>query len=161
MILDNGAKWTSPQSYHRPSARSPALYLEHPIAAARTAGLLCPSGVGIIRNAQKTYGDQNMLPQRKIGSALLALTIGLALAVTGYCWDKSESKIKFEDCPAAVQKTIIDHAGGVQFSRVEKETKKDGRVIYEAKAKKADGKKIEIKVAADGTLVEFKNEDKD
>jgi len=102
-----------------------------------------------------------MPTQRKIGSALLALTIGLALAGTGYCGDKNEAKIKFEDCPAVVQKTIIDHAGGVQFSKVKKETEKDGCVIYEAKAKKADGKKIEIKVAADGTLVELKNEDKD
>ena len=115
----------------------------------------------IICRAQETYGDKIMLTQRKLGSALLALTIGVALAVTGYCGDKSDSKVKFEDCPAAVQKTITDHAGGVQFSKIEKETKKDGRIIYEAKAKKADGKKIEIKVAADGTLVELKNEDKD
>jgi len=102
-----------------------------------------------------------MLTERKISSALLALTIGFALAVTGYCGDKDDSKVKFEDCPAAVQKTFTDYAGGVQFSKIEKETKKDGRVIYEAKAKKAAGKKIEIKVAADGTLVELKNEDKD
>ena len=74
---------------------------------------------------------------------------------------KKEVALKFADCPAAVQKTIMDHASGIQFPEVEKETKKDGRVVYEAKGKKADGQKIEIKVAADGHLLEFKTKDID
>jgi hypothetical protein len=102
-----------------------------------------------------------MRTRKQICSGLLALTIGLAMAVSGCSEGKKEITLKFADCPAAVQKTIIAHAGGVQFSEVDKETKKDGRVVYEAKGKKADGKKIEIKVAADGRLVGLKNEDDD
>ena len=100
-----------------------------------------------------------MRPRQQIGSGLLALVIGLVLTMPGCAEGKKEIGLKFADCPAAVQKTIIDHAGGVQFPEVDKETKKDGRVVYEAKGKKADGKEIEIKVAADGHLVEFKDED--
>jgi hypothetical protein len=116
--------------------------------------------VGIIRAAnQNKLGDIIMRTQKQIGSGMLALVIGLALAVSGCAESKNEVTVKFADCPAAVQKTIVDHAGGVQFSEVSKETKKEGRVVYEAKGKKADGKEIEIKVAADGHLVEFKSEE--
>jgi len=100
-----------------------------------------------------------MRTRKQIGSGLLALAIGMVLAVSGCTGGKKEITLKFADCPAAVQKTIIDHAGGVQFPEVDQETKKDGRVVYEAKGKKADGKKIEIKVAADGRLVGFESED--
>lgn len=102
-----------------------------------------------------------MCTHKKIGAGLLALVIGLALAMSGCTESKKEVALKFADCPAAVQKTIIDHAGGIQFPEVDKETKKDGRVVYEAKGKRADGKKIEIKVAADGSLVGFVNGDDD
>jgi hypothetical protein len=100
-----------------------------------------------------------MRKRKQIGSGLLALAIGLIMAVSGCTESKNEVTVKFADCPAAVQKTIVDHAGGVQFPEVDKETKKDGSVVYGAKGKKADGKEIEIKVAADGHLVEFKDED--
>ena len=106
-------------------------------------------------------GVMNMHTPKQIGSELLGLAFGLALAVSGCTDGKKESTVKFADCPTAVQKTIVDHAGGVQFSEVEQETKKGGRVVYEAKGKKADGKEIEIKVAADGSLVEFKSEQGD
>jgi len=102
-----------------------------------------------------------MRTRNQIGLGLLALAIGLVMAVSGCTEGKKEVSVKFADCPAAVQKTIIEHAGGVQFPEIEKETKKDGRVIYEAKAKKDDGKKIKIKVADDGRLVGLENEDGD
>ena len=102
-----------------------------------------------------------MRTQKQIGSGLLALAIGLALAVSGCTEGKQEVTLKFADCPLAVQKTILDHAGGVQFPEVDKEIKKGGRVVYEAKGKRADGRKIEIKVAADGSLVGFESGDDD
>jgi hypothetical protein len=102
-----------------------------------------------------------MRTRKQIGFGLIALAIGLVIAVSGCTGGKKEISIRFADCPAAVQKTITDYAGGVQFPEVEKETKKDGRVVYEAEAKKDDGKKIKIKVAADGRLIGLKNEDGD
>ena len=99
--------------------------------------------------------------RKQIGPGLLTLAIGLVLAMSSCTEGKKEVTLKFADCPAAVQKTIMDHASGIQFAAVEIETKKDGRVVYEAKGKKADGQKIEIKVAADGSLVEFKSKNGD
>lgn len=99
-----------------------------------------------------------MRTRKPVGSGMLALAIGLALAISGCGEGQKEVAVKFADCPAAVQRTIVEHAGGLQFPEVDKETKKGGRVVYEAKGKKADGKKIEIKVAADGTLVGFESE---
>ena len=86
------------------------------------------------------------------------MIIGLALATSGCTGGEHEMALKFADCPAAVQRTIIAHADGVMFPEVDRETKKGGRVVFEAKGKKPDGTKIEIKVAADGHLVEFKSE---
>ena len=88
------------------------------------------------------------------------MAMALVLATTGYASDKKE-KLLFADCPIIVQKSFDNYASGFQISEVKKETKKDGRVIYEAKAVKADGKKVEIKVAADGALIKFELEDKD
>ncbi|MDP1580406.1 MAG: hypothetical protein Q8M02_09015 [Candidatus Didemnitutus sp.] len=112
--------------------------------------------VGIIHAATKKHGDIIMRTRKQIGSGLLSLVIGLALA--GCTEGEKEVTLKFADCPAAVQKTIMDHAGGVQFTEVDKETGKDGRIVYEAEGKTADGKKIKIKVAADGKLVGFKSD---
>ena len=100
-----------------------------------------------------------MHARKQIGSGLLALVIGLLVAAPGCTESEKEVSLKFADCPAAVQKTITDYAGGVKFPDIDKETKQDGRVVYEAKGKKADGKKIEIKVAADGRLVGLENEE--
>lgn len=102
-----------------------------------------------------------MAPRNRIGSALQALVVGLVLTVPGCKEGTKEVGLKFADCPASVQKTIIDHAGGVQFPDVNRETMKDGRVVYEAKGRKANGQEIEIKVAADGRLIGFKDEEGD
>ncbi len=102
-----------------------------------------------------------MRTQKQIGSGLLALGLGLALAMSGCTGGEKEVTVKFVDCPPAVQKAIIDHAEGVKIYEVDRETKPGGRVVYEAKGKKAGGGKIEIKVAADGQLLEFKSEVED
>jgi len=83
------------------------------------------------------------------------------LAASG-CSDASKVEISnISACPAAVQKAFQDYANGVQFKNVEKDTKKDGRIVYEAKGKTADGRKIEIKVEDDGRLVKFESEKED
>ncbi len=90
-----------------------------------------------------------MNTRTKIGSGLLALAAGLLLTVSG-C--KKEMDMQFSDCPTVVRNAITSNAPGVTFTKVEKETKDDGRVVYEAKGKQADGKEIEVKVTADGQL---------
>jgi hypothetical protein len=69
-----------------------------------------------------------------------------------------EVKVQWADVPAAVQKTITDHAEGGKIEEIEKETKtRDGKkiIIYEADVRTSDGKKIEIEVREDGKLMEF------
>jgi uncharacterized membrane protein YkoI len=75
---------------------------------------------------------------------------------------ETETKLELDDVPAAVQSTITANAGGGKVKKIEKETEK-GVTTYEAKVEAAGDKKLEIKVAADGTLikVESENEDED
>ena len=96
-------------------------------------------------------------PKRIIGGLLAAV---LAAALPAFA-DGKEEKVKLEDCPSAVQKTIKDNANGGKIVEIEKETNKDGTVTYEAEVKKADGTEIEIVVAADGKLIEIETEDDD
>lgn len=98
-----------------------------------------------------------MLNRVKIG--LVAGTVVLALALPALAEGKEgkegkkKEEIKLTDCPAAVQKTIKYNAGSGEILEVEKSAKK-GAVVYEAEVKKTDGSKIDIKVAADGKLIE-------
>lgn len=77
-----------------------------------------------------------------------------------------EERVQWTDVPPAVQKTIIDHAGGGKIEEIEKETKVqkvrilhfDGSktvTVYEAEVEKPDGKEIEIKVSEDGKLIKI------
>src|SRR5687767_8268366 len=91
---------------------------------------------------------------------MMALAVGAALAIPVFASGKEE-KVKLEDCPAAVQKTIKDNANGGKIVEIEKETTKDGTVLYEAEVKTTDGKEREIVVAADGTLIKVETEDDD
>jgi len=97
----------------------------------------------------------------QIKTALLGGAVALLLTVPAFAGDKKKEDVKLGDCPAAVQKTINDNASGGVVGEVEKTTKKDGTVVYEADVKKADGKKIEVKVAADGKLIKVSDADED
>jgi len=103
-----------------------------------------------------------MLAQMKVGLVAAAVALALALpAVAGEKEGKKKEEIKLNDCPAAVQQTIKDNAAGGEILEVEKVTKKDGTVVYEAEVKKADGKKVDIKVAADGKLIKVEDAEGD
>jgi uncharacterized membrane protein YkoI len=70
----------------------------------------------------------------------------------------ADEKIQWSEVPAAVQKTITEHAGGGKIEEIEKETETKGGkkiTVYEADVKKPDGKKVEIKVGEDGKLMEI------
>jgi uncharacterized membrane protein YkoI len=105
-----------------------------------------------------------MLAQFKAG--LMAAVVVLALALPAHAdGKKKKEEVKLADCPAAVRQTIKDNAAGGEILEVEKATKKDGTVVYEAEVKKADGKKVDVKVAADGKLLKVEdaeeNDDQD
>jgi hypothetical protein len=95
-----------------------------------------------------------MLAWMKVWLVAAAVMLAQALPVSA-----KEEKVKLSDCPAAVQKTIKENANGGKILEVEKETKKDGTVVYEAEVKKSDGKKIEIEVAEDGKLIGVEDEE--
>ena len=137
------------------------IYRFHPIVSEGRPIYYPAVAEDIFRAAKKITGGNIMITKKQFGLGLLAVVSSLLLAVSGCSDRKKEISIKFSDCPAAVQKTIGEHAGGVKFVEVDQETKKGGLVVYEAKGKKADGKEIKIKVTADGSLVEFKSEQSD
>lgn len=95
-----------------------------------------------------------MLAHIKVGLVAAAVMLAQVLPAAA-----KEEKVKLSDCPAAVQKTIKEQAEGGKILEIEKETKKDGSVVYEAEIKKSDGKKIEIEVAEDGKLLDTEVED--
>jgi uncharacterized membrane protein YkoI len=96
---------------------------------------------------------------RLLTNGLLVLGLATALAFPIRA-EAKEEKVKLTDCPEAIQKTIKEQAsGGGKILEIEKETQKDGTVIYEAEIKKADGKTIEIEVSSDGKLLKTENED--
>lgn len=66
-----------------------------------------------------------------------------------------EVKIKFSQAPEAVQKTLMEEAHGQTIKTLDKETQKDGKIVYEADVK-IDGTNYEIVVAEDGKLIHKK-----
>jgi hypothetical protein len=66
----------------------------------------------------------------------------------------TETKVKLTDCPAAVQTTITSESAGAKtpVTSVDKQTQKDGTVIYEADAE-ISGVNYEIQVSPDGKLI--------
>jgi uncharacterized membrane protein YkoI len=83
------------------------------------------------------------------------LTVATSLWITGakpaIAEVDNETKIKFADAPAAVQKTLKREAAGASIDEIEKETE-DGKTEYEAEVT-IDGKVYEVKIAEDGTLL--------
>jgi uncharacterized membrane protein YkoI len=73
--------------------------------------------------------------------------------------DEDEEKVSIDEVPAAVQSTILKEAAGGTIKEIERETE-DGKTIYEAEVI-INGQEVEIKVAADGTLLGKKAEDGD
>jgi hypothetical protein len=92
-------------------------------------------------------------------AALAAGTTGFVSAA--YCAESAkeeaaETKVTMDSLPKAVQDTIKREAGSGTLGEVSKEAK-DGKTAYEADAT-IDGKKYEIKVMEDGTLISKKLE---
>lgn len=74
--------------------------------------------------------------------------------------EKQEKIIALKNAPAPVQATIIKETAGGEIKEIEEELE-NGKIVYSAEFVK-DGKKKEIHVAADGSLMkEDDNEDED
>jgi uncharacterized membrane protein YkoI len=80
---------------------------------------------------------------------IIGLLAGLAIPALA---EDNEQTVKWSDLPAAVQNTITANASGGKVGKIEVETE-NGATTYEAKVKSNDAK-MEIEVAADGTLLE-------
>lgn len=97
----------------------------------------------------------------------MSLVLPAAMVFATSAFAGEEERIQWTDVPPAVQKTIVDHAGGGKIEEIEKETKtQHARVlhfdndkivtVYEAEVEKPDGKEIEIRVGEDGKLIKIK-----
>lgn len=80
----------------------------------------------------------------------MGLFAGLAIPALA---KENEQTVNWNNLPAAVQNTITANARGGKVKKIEVETEK-GATTYEAKVKSHHDAKIEIEIAADGTLLE-------
>jgi hypothetical protein len=82
------------------------------------------------------------------------VTILAAAILAGGCAGmngETEERVALANVPAPVRATLEREAGGAAIGEIERETE-GGRTVYEAEVMR-DGKKREISVAADGTVV--------
>jgi uncharacterized membrane protein YkoI len=93
-----------------------------------------------------------MKPKILMATAIIGITALAGVVYAGKEAKENEQKITLADMPAAVQKTIQDKLGGGTITETSKEMRK-GKTVYQAHVKKSGGEEIEIKVAADGTLI--------
>jgi uncharacterized membrane protein YkoI len=103
------------------------------------------------------FGQPRLLAKEinMLKSWIRALTIAAGLCLAGtqpaVADDEKEAKIKLEDAPPAIQKTLKREAAGSAIGEIEVETE-DGKTTYEVHVT-IDGKAYEIQVAEDGTLI--------
>jgi hypothetical protein len=104
--------------------------------------------VAVLRLTDITYTNK----EARMGTAGMRLGL-LMISVIALGADQvSELRIGFPDCPAAVQKTLKREAFEAEIKGVYKEGE-ETEAVYEADVV-IDGKKYEIRVAGDGTLLE-------
>src|ERR1039458_6151379 len=96
--------------------------------------------------ARNNLNSRNQLMKFKT----LGLSSTLLITSIIFCHG-GDVKITLDQAPAAVQKAIKKEAGSNKVVRVEK-ADEDGQIQYEALTEKANGKKIELIIKADGTL---------
>ncbi len=87
---------------------------------------------------------------------MLAIT---CLAAGTNAWAADE-EVAADQVPAPVMAALVKAANGAKLGNFERETE-DGKVVYTAEFKDAQGKEQEVTVAADGTLIGVEAEDAD
>lgn len=94
----------------------------------------------------------------KSSRLLLSGVLGVSLCGTAFAAEENEgghehTPITLEELPAPVKATFEKEAKGGKVEELRKETRKDGKVIYEGEIVKG-GKGREIEVNAEGKVVE-------
>jgi hypothetical protein len=94
---------------------------------------------------------------RKLATLLLAGVLGAGFGARALA-DENEKghehqPVTMEELPAPVKATFEKEAKGGKIEELRKETRKDGKVIYEAEIVK-NGKGRDIEVNAEGKVVE-------
>jgi uncharacterized membrane protein YkoI len=88
-------------------------------------------------------------------------TLALALLVVGQFAladeDKKEEKIKPEQLPKKVMDAVKAKFPKPEFTALTKETFKDGKIVYDLEFK-FEGRKYEMDIAEDGTVLEVERE---
>jgi uncharacterized membrane protein YkoI len=102
-----------------------------------------------------------MAPRLKIALVvLLALLVCVAVVAASYDGkQEQEQQVTLEQLPAAVKATLTSEAGSGTIDEIVKVTEGD-KVIYEADVLK-DGKKYEVQIAEDGTLIKSAVDDEE
>ena len=96
---------------------------------------------------------------KKVAMAFCSGILVVALSAPGVAFGHEEEKdhahesVKLEDLPPAVQATFTREAKGGKIEELRKETRKNGKVIYEGEIVK-NGKGWELEVNAEGKVVE-------
>jgi hypothetical protein len=70
----------------------------------------------------------------------------------------TEMKVKLEECPEAVQKTIKEKTANGKIKEVEKVVAADGKVTYSAEIKPAKGDDMELEVSEKGKVIKFEKD---
>jgi len=96
-----------------------------------------------------------------VAALILCFAVTAAMADGGKCKKEKETEVKvtIDQVPSVVAQTLLSQAGTGTIDEIVQEEEK-GVIQYEADITK-DGKKFEVKVAADGTLISSKEEKDD
>lgn len=87
------------------------------------------------------------------------LIIGTAAISLSACFDKeSEVDVPLNEIPTNIINVVQTVLPGIALSEAEKETKGES-VVYEMEGKLINGKKYELKIAADGTIIKIELDD--
>jgi len=85
--------------------------------------------------------------------------IALLLTTLIACSDKSgEIEISVSEVPASIITPVQNILPGISITEAEKEVK-NNIIIYELEGKLINGKKYEIKISEDGTIIKIELED--
>ena len=89
----------------------------------------------------------------------LTLTAAVALAFSAHTAGAKDKPVSVSDCPAAVQAVIKHYETQGKLEEVARDDKKKtgGPAVYEAKFELADGKRVEVHIAADGKVLQIEN----